>query len=153
MKTFRLAMCVVMTAVLLMAGAALAQEKSLDPTPIYPIGEITIEAKSLAAGVGFNWGIGTLKFKGKEYKFKVKGLSAGAVGFSKISAYGDVYNLKEASDLAGNYVSVSSGLSLARGVEGLVMRNNKGTLIVLRAQQQGVKLSMAVDGFSIEMVP
>lgn len=144
---------VLLAVALLWAAPSAAQEKSLDPTPLYPIGEITIEAKSVAAGVGFNWGVGTLKFKGKEYKFKVKGLSAGAVGFSKISAYGDVYNLKEASDLAGTYASVSSGLALARGVEGLVMRNNKGTLIVLRAQQQGVKLSMAVDGFSIEMVP
>jgi|UniRef100_A0A7C5AMA1 hypothetical protein len=153
MKTLRLFVCVMVAVALLTGAPAWAQEKSLDPTPIYPIGEITIEAKSLAAGVGFNWGVGTLKFKGKEYHFKVKGLSAGAVGFSKISAYGDVYNLKEAADLAGNYVSVSSGLALAKGVEGLVMRNNKGTLIVLRAQQQGVKLSMAVDGFSIEMVP
>jgi len=138
--------CLIMAAALLLAVPAAAQE------PIYPIGEITIEAKSVAAGVGFNWGTGTLKFQGKEYKFSVKGLSAGAVGFSKISAYGDVYNLKDASDLEGAYASVSSGLALVRGVEGLAMRNNKGALIVLRAQQQGVKLSLAVDGFSIQIV-
>lgn len=141
-------------AILVLAGVllfALPGGAQLDKTPIYPLGEISLEATSAAAGVGFSWGEGTLKFQGKEYKFKVKGLSVAAVGFSRISATGDVYNLTKPSDLAGTYASVSAGLALARGVEGLVMKNNQGTVIVLRAQQQGVKLSLSVDGFAIEM--
>uniref|UniRef100_A0A7V4G7J1 DUF1134 domain-containing protein n=1 Tax=Desulfobacca acetoxidans TaxID=60893 RepID=A0A7V4G7J1_9BACT len=133
---------------LLLVTPGLAQ---LDKAPLYPMGEISLEAASAAAGVGFSWGEGTLKFQGKEYKFRVKGLSVAAVGFSRISATGEVYNLDTPTDLAGNYVAVTAGLALARGVEGLVMRNNRGTVIVLRAQQQGVKLSLSVDGFAIEM--
>lgn len=33
-----------------------------------PSGTITMESHSVALGFGVNWGHGTLKFKGKEYK-------------------------------------------------------------------------------------
>ena len=67
-----------------------------------------------------------MKFQGKEYPFTVQGLNVAAVGFAKINAVGDVYNLTTAADLAGKYVAVSAGLSLAKGVAGLSMRNDKG---------------------------
>jgi ABC-type amino acid transport substrate-binding protein len=92
-----------------------------------------------------------MKFQGKDYPFTVQGLNVAAVGFSKIHAVGDVYNLKTAADLAGKYVAVSAGLSLAKGVAGLSMRNDKGVVINLRSAQQGVQLNLGVDGFEIKM--
>jgi hypothetical protein len=82
-----------MAGILLFVAAAAKAEEGL----IYPIGEITIEAKQLAAGVGYSWGDGVMKFQGKEYPFTVQGLNVAAVGFSKIHAVGDVYNLKTAA--------------------------------------------------------
>jgi hypothetical protein len=137
----------VMAGLLLFAvNGARAQEG-----PIYPIGEITIEAMQMAAGVGYSWGDGVMKFQGKEYRFTVQGLNVAAVGISKINAVGDVYNLKTAADLAGNYVAVSAGLSLAKGAAGLSMRNDKGVVINLRSAQQGVQLNLGVDGFNLKM--
>jgi hypothetical protein len=137
----------VMAGFLLFAAAgARAQEG-----PIYPIGEITLEAMQMAAGVGYSWGDGVMKFQGKEYRFTVQGLNVAAVGISKINAVGDVYNLKTAADLAGNYVAVSAGLSLAKGAAGLSMRNDKGVVINLRSAQQGVQLNLGVDGFNLKM--
>jgi hypothetical protein len=138
---------------LVMAGLLLfvVSVAKADEKPLYPIGEVTIEAKQVAAGVGYSWGDGILKFEGKEYKFSVKGINVAAVGFSKIDAVGDVYNLKTASDIAGKYVAVSAGLSLAKGAAGLSMRNNKGVVINLRSVQQGVQLNLGVDGFTIQM--
>jgi hypothetical protein len=136
-----------MAGILLFAVAA----AQADDKPIYPIGEITLEATQVAAGLGYSWGGGVMKFQGKEYPFTVKGLNVAAVGISKINAVGDVYNLKTAGDLAGKYVSVSAGLSLAKGASGLSMRNNQGVVINLRAAQQGVQLNLGVDGFVIEM--
>ena len=112
----------VMAGILLFVVAAAKAEEA----PIYPIGEITIEAKQLAAGVGYSWGDGVMKFQGKEYPFTVQGLNVAAVGFAKIHAVGDVYNLKTAADLAGKYVAVSAGLSLAKGVAGLSMQERQG---------------------------
>ena len=79
------------------------------PTDPYPVGEVTIEAKQVAAGVGWTWGGGTLKFKGKTYNFDVQGPECGRGGHSKVSAKGEVYNLKNAADLAGTYVTARAG--------------------------------------------
>ena len=147
MRKHRMLLSLVMAGILLFVVAAAKAEEG----PIYPIGEITLEATQVAAGVGYSWGDGVMKFQGKEYPFKVQGLNVAAVGFSKINAVGDVYNLKTAADLAGKYVAVSAGLSLAKGVSGLTMRNDKGVVINLRSAQQGVQLNLGVDGFSITM--
>jgi hypothetical protein len=147
MRQHRMLVSLVMAGVLLFAVAAAKAEEG----PIYPIGEITLEAKQLAAGVGYSWGAGVMKFQGKEYPFTIQGLNVAAVGISKINAVGDVYNLKTAADLAGKYAAVSAGLSLAKGAAGLSMRNDKGVVINLRAAQQGVQLNLGVDGFDIKM--
>jgi hypothetical protein len=147
MRKHRFLLSLVMAGLLLGVVAA----APVDDQPLYPIGDISIEAKQLAAGVGYSWGSGVMKFQGKEYPFSVQGLNVAAVGFAKISAVGDVYNLKTAADLAGKYVAVSAGLSLAKGASGISMRNNNGVVINLKAVQQGVQLNLGVDGFSIEM--
>jgi hypothetical protein len=147
MRKHRMLVSLVMAGILLFVVAAAKAEEA----PLYPIGEVTIEAKQLAAGVGYSWGDGVLKFQGKEYPFIIQGLNVAAVGFSKINAVGDVYNLKTAADLTGKYAAVSAGLSLARGVAGLSMRNDKGVVINLRSAQQGVQLNLGVDGFNIQM--
>ena len=147
MGKHRIWLSLVMTGILLFAVAA----AKADDKPPYPIGEVTLEAKQLAVGVGYSWGDGVMKFEGKEYKFSVQGLNIAAVGFSQINAVGDVYNMKSAADFPGKYVAVSAGLSLAKGVAGLTMRNDKGVVINLRSVQQGVQLNLGVDGFSIVM--
>ena len=40
-----------------------------------PSGTVSIETKSIAAGIGVTWGDGKLSFKGKEYPFTVDGLT------------------------------------------------------------------------------
>ena len=147
MRKHRMLLSLAMAGILLFVVAAAKAEEA----PLYPIGEVTIEAKQLAAGVGYSWGDGVMKFEGKEYPFTLQGLNVAAVGFSKINAVGDVYNLKTAADLAGKYVAVSAGLSLAKGAAGLSMRNDKGVVINLRSAQQGVQLNLGVDGFNIKM--
>ena len=147
MRKHRMLLSLVMAGILLFVAAAAKAEEA----PLYPIGEVTIEAKQLAAGVGYSWGDGVMKFEGKEYPFTLQGLNVAAVGFSKINAVGDVYNLKTAADLAGKYVAVSAGLSLAKGAAGLSMRNDKGVVINLRSAQQGVQLNIGPQGFTIMM--
>jgi hypothetical protein len=121
------------------------------PTEPYPIGEITIHAKQVSAGVGWTWGSGTLMFKGKTYHLGIKGLNVAAVGLSKFTAKGDVYNLKTPSDLAGKYVAGGAGAAVYKGKAGLVMHNEKGVTINLTAEQTGVQLSLGANGLIITM--
>ncbi len=136
-----------MAAILLFTVSAVGAQ----PTEPYPIGEVTIEAKQVAAGVGWTWGAGTLKFKGKTYHFDIKGLNVAAVGISKIKAKGDVYNLTAPTDLAGTYLTAGAGAAVIKGKAGLVMRNDKGVVINLLSDQTGVQLSLGSDGLKINM--
>jgi hypothetical protein len=121
------------------------------PQEPYPLGEINLTATQVAAGIGWTWGSGTLKFKDKIYAFTVQGLNVSALGISKISAKGDVYNLTSPSDLEGNYVTAGAGLAVIKGAAGLVMRNAKGVVINLISDQTGVQLSLGTDGLAISM--
>lgn len=136
---------------LVMVMVLLAAVSPVQAAPETPSGTVSIELTSLAAGVGASWGKGVLRYQGREYRFKVNGLSVGDVGFSTISAVGNVYNLYRPSDLAGNYAAAGAGVAVGGGVGGVSMRNQKGVLIQLYSVQQGVQLTIGPQGFSIEM--
>jgi hypothetical protein len=136
-----------MAVIFLFTAASLAAQ----PTEPYPVGDITINATQVAAGVGWTWGGGTLKFKGKTYNFKIQGLNVAAAGISKIAAKGEVYNLTAPTDLAGTYVTAGAGAAVIKGKAGMVMRNDKGVVINLISDQTGVQLSLGTDGLKISM--
>jgi hypothetical protein len=94
-----------------------------------PSGTITIESHSVALGFGVSWGHGTLKFKGKEYKFKVTGLSVVDLGVSNVSASGDVYHLRHLSDFAGTYNAASAGIDVGGGVGASYLENQHDVVI------------------------
>jgi hypothetical protein len=60
-KKRRLVSFLVVVACMLAANFAVAEETK-------PTGTVTIESHTVALGFGVNWGHGTLKFKGKEYR-------------------------------------------------------------------------------------
>src|SRR5215831_4717832 len=89
-----------------------------------PSGRVTMESRSIAAGVGVTWGDGKLTFNGKDYPFTINGLSVVDWGISRASAAGDVYNLTDVSKFAGTYVAAEAGFTLAGGAGGITMRNS-----------------------------
>ena len=119
--------------------------------PLYPIGTVSIELTTVAAGIGATWGSGTLRFEGKAYPFSVRGMSLANVGIATGTAVGNVYNLNKASDLAGNYVAAGAGLTLAGGVGGITMKNQKGVIINLYTVRAGLQLNIGPEGFTIDM--
>ena len=76
-----------------------------------PDATIKLKGGSVAAGIGFSWGSGTLTYQGKEYPVSVNGLSLGKVGISGSSASGEVYHLKKIEDFNGHYNASSAGSS------------------------------------------
>jgi hypothetical protein len=131
--------------VMTLASNAVAAEKAT------PSGKITIESRSIAAGVGVTWGDGKLTFKGKTYPFSIDGLTLVDFGISKASAVGDVYNLTDSAKLAGTYVAAEAGIALAGGVGGMVLRNQDGVIIHVHSVSRGAKLQLGTSGLTIKM--
>ena len=131
--------------VMALASNAVAAEKAT------PSGKLTMESKSIAAGIGITWGDGKLSFKGKEYPFSIDGLTLVDFGISKASATGEVYNLTDSAKFAGTYVAAEAGLTLAGGMGGMVLRNANGVVIHLRSVSQGAQLQLGTSGLMIKM--
>lgn len=116
-----------------------------------PSGTVSIETKAVAVGVGFSWGEGVLKFQGKEYPFKIKGLSVVDLGISSISAQGEVYHLAKMSDFAGTFSAAEAGIAVGGGAGAQVMKNQNGVVMKLTSKKAGVQLKLAPEGLKVEM--
>jgi hypothetical protein len=117
-----------------------------------PDATMTLESKSIAAGVGVSWGDGKLQYKGHTYKLAVEGLTVGSVGASQINARGDVYNLKKIEDFDGNYAAVVGEATAGGGASGLIMTNQNGVEIRMISTTQGVNLTAGVSGVKLTVV-
>ena len=72
-----------------------------------PSGSVTINETQFALIVGGSTGGGVLTYKGKQYPFKITGISLGAnIGVSKLSAVGEVYDLNDISKFAGTFTKL-----------------------------------------------
>lgn len=131
-----------------MGGMTLAE------TPKKPSGSVSIDETQIAFIVGGSFGKGELKFHGKKYDFKINGISAGAnFGASKVSAVGEVYDLKKLSDFPGTYVELQGAITLAGGVGGTVLKNQNGVIMRLQSTSQGLQFNLSSSGVTVKMEP
>jgi len=125
-----------------LAGVSSAQAKKAT---------LTLSDGSVAAGIGFSWGKGTLAYAGKTYPIKVEGLSVGEVGVTRATAKGTVSNLTKLDDFSGNYVAVGAGATAAGGADVAVMKNQNGVVIELRSTTQGASLKLGAEGLRLTL--
>ncbi len=116
-----------------------------------PDGSLVLSGGSVAAGVGYSWGSGTLTFRGQTYPFKVNGLSVGTVGVARADASATVYNLKKLEDFNGTYTAVGAGATVAGGGFAVTMRNQQGVEILLMGTTQGLDFKFAVEGVKLTL--
>lgn len=116
-----------------------------------PDATVSFSGASAAAGVGVTWGSGTLRFKGKDYPFKLQGLGVADIGGSSIQGTGDVYNLKQVEDFAGTYAAASAAAALDKGASETSMESSRGVVVHLRSTTKGAQLKAAVEGITIEL--
>jgi len=113
-------------------------------------GKIKINARSVAVGIGYEWGSGTMTmYDGTTHTFKIKGLSIVDVGMTSIEATGEVYHLVEAKDLEGKYISGQTGATFIAGGAATAMKNDKGVVLKLRSTQKGIRFTLAPGGMTI----
>lgn len=137
---------VVLVCLLIMALPAPAAPKALSP-----VGDITFETTSVALGATFTFGRGWLTFQGRQYPIKVEGLGLVGVGVAKVRARGKVYNLKHPSEINGSYIEAGAGVALIGGVKGFTAKNDRGVIIDISAEQEGVSFNVGGGSFTITM--
>ncbi len=145
MKRLAMFTVITMTLVLCLSGLAVAQDKKT------PDATLTMSEGQFAFGIGFSWGKGVLTYQGKEYPFKVDGLSVVDIGISKATSSGKVYNLKKLDDFNGNYTAATAEGTLAGGAGAVTMKNQNGVVIDLAATTQGVNLKLSLSGVKITL--
>jgi hypothetical protein len=128
----------------LVASPALSQDKPAD-------GTVHLSQGSVAAGIGYSWGGGTLSYKGKSYPLKVRGLSIGQAGISKAEANGSVFNLTKLEDFNGNYTAAGIEGTVGGGAGAQALRNQNGVVIHLTSTTRGLNFKVAPEGVQITL--
>ena len=145
MRRMAIGLVAVGSLVSLLLGLALAQAKKPDAT-------LTLSEGTVAVGIGFSWGKGTLTYQGKSYPLSVTGLSVGEVGVNRATAAGNVYNLTKLADFDGNYLAGGAGATVGGGAGITGMKNQNGVVIDLKSTTQGASLKLAAEGLKLSVV-
>jgi hypothetical protein len=115
-------------------------------------GTVTIEQYQVAFIGSGNLGGGTLQFNGQSYPFSIGGLGIGGFGISKITAHGEVYNLKDIAYFPGAYGQARYGAVVGNMSTGeLWLENPDGVVLHLKADREGLALSLGADAIYVNM--
>ena len=119
--------------------------------PKVPSGTVNINETQFALIVGGSTGGGVLTYQGKQYPFKIEGMSLGAnVGISNLSASGEVYDLTELSKFPGTFSKLESSITLGGGVGGTVLKNQNGVIMRLTSTSEGLQLNLSASGVTVK---
>ena len=144
-----------LVATLLVSTVAVAADSSAPPvaSDAIPAGYVWLSGGSVAVGIGYTWGHGTLynSKDQKQYHFKLSGVSIVDVGAAGINAEGEVYNLTAPGDINGNYSAVTAGLTVIEGGSVAYLKNEKGVVIKLHSQTGGLRFNLSANGMKIAL--
>jgi hypothetical protein len=116
-----------------------------------PDATLTLSEGTVAAGVGWSWGHGSLSYKGQTYKVKIDGLTVAEVGITKAMASGSVYNLKSIDDFDGVYAAAGAEGTAGKGAGVSSLRNSKGVVINLKSETKGANIKVAAEGLKLKI--
>jgi len=129
------------------SGLALADDKK-------PVGTVTLEEKQMGFFLGGSAGEGVLTVDGKQHRFKIQGLSAGFnVGASKMSASGEVFDMKNIDQFPGTYTKLDASVAVGGGVGGMHLKNQNGVVMTLHSRTTGLDLNLGnISGLTVTMI-
>jgi len=132
-------------------GTPAKQVTAVDLDKMKPSGTVTIDEEEIRLILGGARGKGVLNFKGKQYRFSVKGLSAGGIGIQKVHATGNVYMLNRIEDFPGKYTALVAGVDVVKGVGVGSFQNEKGVYVSLKEKGTGVALSLGIGLLELQL--
>jgi hypothetical protein len=145
-----------LVATVFVSTAAMAADDASAPpvsSAAIPSGYVWLSGGSVAVGIGYTWGHGTLYYSKdqKQYPFKLSGISIVDVGAAGINAEGEVYNLTSPADLSGNFSAVTAGLTVFAGGSVAYLKNEKGVVIKLHSQTGGLRFNLSANGMHLTL--
>lgn len=123
-------------------------------TPSFAQASGQVRVKIVKAGllVGGGAGTGVLTYRGRNYPFRVTGLSLGVTAGASFSRLeGRASGIREIGDFAGTYSSVGGGAALIGGINGVQLRNDKGVTIVLQGPKAGLEFAANLSEIIISL--
>jgi hypothetical protein len=129
---------IIRLAAIALFAAVLPATSSLAQAPGY------VRVKLVKAGlmVGAGGGSGVLTYRGRNYPFRVSGLSLGVTAGASVSRLeGWASGIKQVNDFSGTYSSVGGGGAFIGGVGGVQLGNDKGVKIALQGPKAGMEFA------------
>jgi hypothetical protein len=114
-------------------------------------GSVRLKITKVGFIVGVGGGSGTLTFKGKHYRLRIGGVSAGTIGVAGADLVGTASNLRTAADIVGSYSAASAGIAVAAGGKVATLQNSNGVVLQLQGRQLGFEASLSLSGLTISM--
>lgn len=129
---------------LVLAGAAFTPAAYADG------GSIHFRIVKAGLVIGGSAGSGVLIFHGRQYALGVGGVSYGfTFGASETRFSGTVSNIRSPSDVSGVYAAGNVGAAVGRGVQAIVLTNQKGAVLQLTGSSVGAIVSADLNGLVI----
>jgi len=139
---------IVRLAVLALIAAVLPATSSFAQAPGY----VRVKLLKAALMVGAGGGNGVLTYRGRDYPFRVSGLSLGVTAGASVSRLeGWASGIRQVGDFAGTYSSVGGGGAFAGGFGGVQLGNEKGVKIALRGPKAGMEFAANLSGVRISL--
>jgi hypothetical protein len=102
--------------------------------------------------VGAGGGTGILTYRGRNYPFRVSGLSLGVTAGASVSRLeGWASGIADVTDFAGTYSAVGAGGALVGGAGGVNLRNEKGVVLILKGPKAGMEFAANLSGLRISL--
>ena len=122
------------------------------PSQAQAMGEVSVVFAKAGLIVGAGRGRGVLTYRGRDYPFRVSGLSLGlTAGASAMRLTGRASGLREVKDFAGTYDAVGGAGALVGGAGGVQMTNAKGVTISLQGLAAGLEFAANRSGIRITL--
>jgi hypothetical protein len=112
---------------------------------------LTLKGGLVSAGIGYEWGRGTMTYQGKEYAFCIRGLAVGEVGAADIDAQGVIFHMSSLEDFPGKYSAVSMGAAMIKGESVTLLKNHRGVTMQLDSRVTGLRFHISASGVKIAL--
>ena len=116
------------------------------------VGTVEFSGGSVAAGIGFSWGSGTLVYNGQTHHFKISGLALVGVGISSVDASGDVSGLRNLADFNGTYTLGAAGAAVGVGGSVATLQNEHGVVMNIRSTKIGLHFQLGAGGATVTLL-
>ncbi len=152
MKSLHLLALAALTTVGLTSCATTDYTKDPEAPKGRPSGTVTISTKQAAHWASGTVGEGTLRYRGRSYKFQANAVGFGGNGVQSVTWTGNVYNMKSLNDFEGFYNGVRSGITVGSGKPKARLKGDNGIMIYLIGDAEGIANSNGTDRFEFTFI-